>query len=166
MGVAVFNTTVRCSAKTPLPIRKDELADQVEVGEGKGGERAGRVFQQSSVSYFCEAPELLHDAEGMLSPRSCSRAALVDLLLMLGQRAMVRAASVHPISHATREKPLPIRLFPVRLISEDLTLRTMKQRLHLRDVGGGRMGRAQTVHHTAPIGSHVHLHPEVPRVPL
>src|SRR6185295_15583441 len=85
---------------------------------------------------------------------------------MFGQRAMMRATPVHSILHAAREKPLTIRLFPVRLITEYLTLLTMEQRFHLRDVGGGRMRGDQTVHHSPSIGSDVHLHPEVPRVPL
>src|SRR3954453_6024016 len=79
---------------------------------------------------------------------------------------MVCAPSVPPISHPLCAESLPIRFFPVGLITEDLTLFPMEQRIHLRDVGGRSMRGDQTVHHTATVGSHVHFHTEVPGVAL
>src|ERR1700755_3203836 len=94
-----FFGAIHHSAETPLPIRNDELTDKVEIGECEGSERSGRVFHQPPVSHLREAPESFHDSERMLPSRSCPRSALVDRLLVLGQRAMVRASSVHSIAH-------------------------------------------------------------------
>src|ERR1043165_6441394 len=102
----------------------------------------------------------------MLATGTMGRAALVDLLLVIGQRPLLRTSPVHPIANTGGSESLAVGLLPVCLISEHRLLLAVQQRVHLRDVGRRRMSHRQAVHHSALVGADVHLHPEVPVLSL
>src|ERR1044072_3660802 len=152
------------SDKTLIRVWHDKPAHQVEVGHRERCECPSGVLHQSAIAHLREPPKPLHDPERMLSTRSGSRPALVHLLLVLRERVMVRATSIHPILHPIPPEPLPIGLFPISLIPEHLTLLTVEQSFHLCDVRNRCMRRDQAVYHSSPVGPDVNLHAEVPRL--
>src|SRR5712691_5970184 len=148
--------TIFTSAETLLQVWNDEFTNQIKIRHGERCKGAGRVLHQPAISNLRKAPEPLHDSEGVFTTSSRPRTASIDFALMIGQRMMEVPPPVHPIPHPGGSKSLPICLFPVRLIAEDLTLLAVQQHVHLRDVCSRRMPGRQPVHHAPPVGSHMY----------
>ena len=60
-GVAALGPTLRARRAQAMP-------EQVQVGQRKEGEGLRRVLGETPIAHFAEAPEPLHDVEGMLHP--------------------------------------------------------------------------------------------------
>src|SRR5690606_21808985 len=153
------------SRETPLP-GKQLPPEQIQVGKREGRVQPRRILGQPSVAHLAEAPKSLDDMEGMLATGPRLRTQPIDPLLMLAERAALRAASVHSITDSSLSGALSVKVAPIRLVAEQLTLFTVQQVRQLRDVRRAAVCRRQAVDDAAPIGADVGLHPEVPVLAL
>ena len=129
-----------------------------EHGAAERLEGARRVLREATVPHLREAPELLHDAKGVLTTRPRPRAGRVDPIPVGG----AFAALVHAIV-ATAGFPMELVLgFAVRLVAEERRLAAAHQVRELTDIGHRRVGRRERVHHAARIGADMNLHADVP----
>src|ERR1700694_1433580 len=117
---------VPVSVETPLVLRHDVFPHQVQVGECEGAECPGCVLRQAAIANLREAPQVLDDRKGMFPASPRSRATLVDLLLVVSERPVETAAPVDPVANSSPSESLTVRLFPIRLISEDLPFLAME----------------------------------------
>src|SRR3970040_2176753 len=153
------------SRETPLP-GQQSTPEHIEVGERKGREQSRGVLCQSPVTYFAEAPQTLHNVEGMLAAGTRLRACPVDELLVLSQRPVLRAAAIDPGTDPRGVRLLSVCLAPVRLIAKPFPFFSVQQLRQLRDIGRPGVRRRQTVDNAAPLGPDVRLHPKVPLLAL
>ena len=91
--------------------------------------------------------------EGMLDTGPGTGAQAVDELLILGQRPSVGAAPIDAVADAGSLGTLAMRLIPVGLIAEHLSLLPVRQLGDLRAVVHIRRGGAQAVYNAAPTGA-------------
>src|ERR1041385_1080728 len=77
---------------------------------------------------------------------------------------MKSAAPVDAVAHSRGKEAQPVRFFPIRLITVELSLLAVEQLIELSDIGHSRMRAPQTVHHATLVRPYVHLHAEMPGV--
>ena len=107
-------------------LRHDVFPHQVQVGEGERAECSCRVLCQAAIANLREAPQVLDDPKGVFSTSPRSLPTLIDLLLVVGERPVEVAATVDPVANSGFSESLTVRLFPIRLITEDLTFLAMQ----------------------------------------
>jgi hypothetical protein len=73
-----------------------------------------------------------------------------------------RGAPIDPVTDASGQGALSMRLIPVGLVPEHLALLSMQQFGHLRDVTDVRRGRAQTVDDAVPVAADVRFQAKMP----
>src|SRR5262249_23564793 len=118
-------------------LRWQELAaDGVEVGQGKHRLGTGQVLGESAVAHLREAPQALHNVEGMFAASSGPGASAIDLAPALAEVAVASGrASVDPVAHPLRPEGLPVGLLPIRLVAVERALLAVEQVRELPDVG-------------------------------
>lgn len=94
------------------------------------------------------------------------RARVIDRLPAAGDRVIPSPASLHAEANAAAAKRLAQSLAPIRPIAVHRSLATVHERGQLRHIGLRRVGRRQTMDQSARIRPHVHLHPEIPGIPV
>src|SRR5665213_893643 len=113
--------------------RDQSSSEHVEIGQREGREQACGVLGQSPVAHLGKAPQALDHMKGVLAARPGAGTNPVDELVMLGERLVLAAATVDPVTDATDLCTLAVKLAPVRLIPEQLLLLPVQQLRQLGD---------------------------------
>src|SRR6185503_1696240 len=86
----------------------EAVPHQVQIGEGKGRERAHGVLRQSAIAHLREAPQGLHYMERVLPAGTDAGARPIDLPPALGHGMVRRAPPIHAIPNAARLAEGPV----------------------------------------------------------
>jgi len=134
----------------------------VQVRQREGGIQPRCILRQAAVANFAKTPQALDYMERMLDSGSSSRAATVDEPLILAQWFATRWAPIDTVTNAGSKGALAMRLIPIGLVAEHLSLVSVQQLGHQRAVMHVRHGGAQAVDNAALLGTDVRFHAKVP----
>src|SRR5437764_2247815 len=99
------------------PLRCQQApSDQIQVRQREGGEQPGGVLGQAPVTHLGEAPQALHDMEGVLAAGPNGRTQAVEPPLGRAESMTVVGPAVNPVANASGAGRLAMRLAPVRLV--------------------------------------------------